>query len=398
MSQPFYVYTETRKNGESYFYYKLQGPDGRWRKRSTGIVDDGTKKARQEAERFVLRLEQSGDLLPTEEQTLAQFAYYFWTWDNSDYLKARLVRDPKAISPEQANRMEMQMQRRIIPEIGHLKLKAITTDVIDDLVSRQLASGLSSQTVVHMLNALRAPLAEARRLRLIPYNPMSEHMRVTVRSRSRGAISPDEAKLLLDPTTITTVWASRDERMCSQFIRPFSPWKHWAINLLGASTGRRINEILAIHAEDIDWAASTIHVHRSIGALQGLKEGTKTGRGSIIPIAPEILSLVQPLLSTEGFIFQGYTPGKWINYQTVTRKLQQALVRIGVSEVQQKERLLGFHSWRHYFNTRARAAGMSDAAVQAITEHRTITMTDRYTHFEAKDLEGVRAVQLAVLG
>lgn len=395
----FTIYTEQPQvaHGRAIFYYKVK-VGAKYQKRSTGIIDDGTETARRKAEAVVAELFKKDRLLPRSRLTLESFAPDFWVWGKCRYIKARVTRDPKAFGMEHADNLRRLYQKQILPVFGKFDLEKITTEMIDDFITSTIDSGVSSQTASHIMQAFRAPLSEAKRLKYIAVNPISDCMPITVRGKRKGAFTPEEAKVLLDQSTVPVVWACRDARFTQWEKHPYDPWQHWALSILGACTGRRVNEIVALKAGDIDWEKSEINFHSSIGRITGLKDGTKTGEGSNIPMDAEILEMIKPILATEGFIFPGKKSGTHINYRTVTKQLHNSLRKIGISEKTCVERSLGYHSWRGFFNTRARAAHLSDPIIQAITEHKTLKMTDHYTHFLADDLKGIRAVQRSNIG
>ena len=61
------------------------------------------------------------------------------------------------------------------------------------------------------------------------------------------------------------------------------------------------------------------------------------------------------------------------------------------------KRNLSFHAWRHFFNTLLRMSNVADSKVQSITGHRSLSMTDHYTHFDTRKFTEVRNVQAELL-
>ena len=54
---------------------------------------------------------------------------------------------------------------------------------------------------------------------------------------------------------------------------------------------------------------------------------------------------------------------------------------------------LGFHSFRHYFNTRLIAMGIDEVKIRSVIGHGSEKMTDHYAHLSAEDLKQIRTVQ-----
>ena len=92
------------------------------------------------------------------------------------------------------------------------------------------------------------------------------------------------------------------------------------------------------------------------------------------------------LFSTDG----GHTP---IYYRAITDNLYRALKSIGINEKDRQERNITFHSWRHFFNSLLRSKGVTDSKLQRLTGHKTLEMTDHYTHFDLSDYGDVLEIQ-----
>jgi integrase len=86
----------------------------------------------------------------------------------------------------------------------------------------------------------------------------------------------------------------------------------------------------------------------------------------------------------------GNTP---IGRKGITDAFSSALCKIGIEKSEQKKRGLTFHSWRHFFNTSLLLADIPDVKVQAMTGHKSLAMTKRYTHLKNDDLNEITAIQ-----
>jgi integrase len=76
----------------------------------------------------------------------------------------------------------------------------------------------------------------------------------------------------------------------------------------------------------------------------------------------------------------------------------EAMRRIGIDDEERESRKLGFHAFRHAFETRARAAGLSREIRAGFTEHRSERVADGYAHPAPEDLMGALPVQRAMIG
>jgi hypothetical protein len=98
-----------------------------------------------------------------------------------------------------------------------------------------------------------------------------------------------------------------------------------------------------------------------------------------------------------GYVFSedgGMTP---VNSERLGRQFERALECIGISRAEKKKRKLTFHSWRHFLNTLLRMSDVADSKVQSVTGHRSLRMTDHYTHFDTRKFAEVRNVQAELL-
>ena len=71
--------------------------------------------------------------------------------------------------------------------------------------------------------------------------------------------------------------------------------------------------------------------------------------------------------------------------------------KIGISYEEYKARGLNVHAWRHFCNTEMQKGGMTIQQVQAVTGHKTVGMTERYTHFNPLEFGEATEIQAALL-
>jgi integrase len=86
-------------------------------------------------------------------------------------------------------------------------------------------------------------------------------------------------------------------------------------------------------------------------------------------------------ISPGSFIFESpdYL-GKPINTNFFREAIAKELTSIGISEAEQKERFLTFHSMRHTFVTLAQLAGIPDVEIRALSGHKDAAVMARYSH------------------
>ena len=83
--------------------------------------------------------------------------------------------------------------------------------------------------------------------------------------------------------------------------------------------------------------------------------------------------------------------------KSLYRHFNYALKRIGINKVERLKRKLSFHVWRHFLNTLLRVSNVADSKVQSVTGHKTMKMTEHYTHFDTRQFTEIRDVQAGLL-
>lgn len=88
-----------------------------------------------------------------------------------------------------------------------------------------------------------------------------------------------------------------------------------------------------------------------------------------------------------GFIFGSIVKREVPNNSTTIGEVfREALVAIGISEEERKERNITMYSSRHFYNTAMVDAGIDKKDIQRTTGHSTDAMNKHYTHETEKGL------------
>jgi integrase len=153
----------------------------------------------------------------------------------------------------------------------------------------------------------------------------------------------------------------------------------------------RIGEILGLRGQDV--FDDYIKVCGQYTRYGFRKPKGKESRE--IPITVLLRRELQELINRNGmgYLFSEDGGNKPIARSMVYREFYQALERIQISDTERRKRNLSFHGWRHFFNTTLRMANVADSKLQRITGHKSIKMTEHYTHFNAREFTEVREVQ-----
>jgi len=265
--------------------------------------------------------------------------------------------------------------------IGHIPLAKLGTQDLDRLYatlrrrgSRPRADGkpapaLSPQSVLHVHRLLHTALGQARKWRLIAYNPASDAKAPTVPFEQARGFTAVEIERLLEiarPDPGTT-----------------------AILALLLITGLRRSELLGLALDAIDLEAGTVSVRRTVTEVRGkavLREIPKSKsawRTLSIPLEVVALLRAQKAKVLElalqwgaeysrepMFLFPGLA-GVPMRPMAVTERLRQLCRRARITGVQP------VHGWRHATASLLIAGGTDVKTTQARLGHSTPTITLR---------------------
>lgn len=310
---------------------------------------------------------------------LGDYLTAFWAADGEYAKKKRLAGEPLAGEYLSINRSAVK--NHILPWLkatgrDKLPLSRVTRDLVEKLVLHLSdKGGLGASRVNGIRRALSVPLSQAAALGLISHNP------------ARGALVLKEPRKvrreLLTPAEVLALFSGT--------------WKdprHYAINLLAATTGMRLGECRGLLREDLRadplpegtyyWIALRNNFQEKDG-LKHLKsdyDSREEGAFEEIPLPTRTGEALAALVARNRwknqFVFWGFRRGTPISKSEVEHEYASALERIGISREEQARRRLGFHAWRHWYNTMTRGR-VPDHVLRRVTRHKTEEMTERYT-------------------
>ena len=263
--------------------------------------------------------------------------------------------------------------------------------------------GLAPATINKDLSAATTALRWAAANEIIPTDPTHGLRGFSGQCKHRGILEPAEVKALF-----STTWEDERARVA---------------DLVAATTGARLGEVLAVQLQDI--GENRLHVRHSYSIKDGLK-CTKTGEEREVPLLPAVRSALlaldaknlaalqeeharlpeadrPPLPGPERFIFAGAKPDRPIDANRILLGFRKALVSMNggtwgsdkkPEEKAAREKILAeysarsidFHSWRHWY-AKTMADRLDSKAVQRATGHKTAAMLEHYAdHVAAEDL------------
>ena len=199
--------------------------------------------------------------------------------------------------------------KRILPELGARKLSAIDRYDLQKLVDRWLTQELSPSTVRNQVMPLRVIFRRALQRGEIAVNPTSGLDLPAVRGKRDRVASPQQAAALIDAL-------------------PVGDRALWATALYA---GLRRGELQALHWEQINLAAGTIHVDRAWDENDRSYIEPKSQAGTRTVPIPAVLrdELLEHKLRSRrdtGLIF-GNNPDTPFVSSTIWRRARKALPR-----------------------------------------------------------------------
>jgi integrase len=329
-------------------------PDGRRLRRSRTF----DRRAQAEAWIATQQLEHSQLTHPVTEDRVAD--YLRW-WLEHEAPKGKPGRAPLAATTLQGYRINVE--RHLIPELGHRKVGQLTVRELDDLASRKLAAGYAPATVNRMRETLRSALSTAVRQDRLIRNVARYGGGVAATRPPVDRFTDHELALLLK--------AARDEH--------FFP-----ILLLLARTGLRPGEACGLRWRDLDLTSmpprlTVVWQLDRWGDLVHPK--TATSRRTI-PLRPEVAAELeawrhrQQQRTTDGsddvhgLVFTTRN-GRPVDQRNITRAFHRARTAAGVDHGSLK-------TFRSTVATQLAEAGLHPSKTQAFLGHAHVTTTLTY--------------------
>ncbi len=255
---------------------------------------------------------------------------------------------------------EQALRLRVLPELGRLRLSAVTARAVQDLIDTWVASGLGASTVRNTLLPLRAIYRRAVGRDEVLVNPTRGLALPAYRGRRERVACPEEATALLAalPIEDRAVWAT------------------------ALYAGLRRGELRALRWGDVDFDHGLIRVERSWDDKTGpIAPKSRAGRRRV-PLAKPLRTLLTEhrLQQSAGadLVF-GRSRGRPLAAEALTQRAKRIWSAHGVSSI-------GLHECRHTYASYMIAAGVNAKSLSSYMGHSSITMTiDRYGHLMPGD-------------
>ena len=371
----FSLYRRKMKNGKAVWYYQCYDDNGvRQCGHSTG------KTTKTEARNYCIQLVKEDRLITKKGRkvpTFGEFARDFWDFQTSEYLSYVKTRRP--ITQSYADSAKKLIERHALGTFKNIPLDKITETHIDNWLVSLSSQGLRAISANVVFAVMKIMLNWAVKKRLIKHNPGSGVKKLAYKTKQREIFSHQEIQKLFGNDG--EIW--KDQLYCKMC-------------KLAACTGMRVSEVIGLRG--CFAFENYITVAGQYSHKYGFTE-TKNHKIRNITIPMAVSRELQKLkeISGDRYLFSkdgGITP---VKYSALNRSFLAAIKKIGIGDDERKRRGLTFHSWRHFFNTSLRLANVADSKVRFVIGHTGESMTEHYTHFDARQFYDIREVQERLL-
>jgi integrase len=265
----------------------------------------------------------------------------------------------------------MHVRCHLVPALGHIKLKALSSAHVQALYRAKLDTGLAPSTVRYTHAVLHRALKQAVRWGLIARNVCEAVDLPKLERAEVYALSPTQVKTLFS--------AARDDRLETLYV-------------MAIHTGLRMGELLGLRWGDVDFEAGKLRVARQLQRVRGggglSFSPTKNSSRRTIKLTDSAVKALKrhharqaeeklklgSLYRDQDLIFAS-TVGTPLEASNITnRSFKPLLGRAGLPEIR-------FHDLRHTAATLLLTRGVHPKLVQELLGHATITQTmDTYSH------------------
>lgn len=327
--KPYTLY----KRGKYYYYRTYNAKGIRTAGKTTGQTSKGA------AQRYCDNLYLLNKLY-TNDITFFEYAAHFYD-DDSLYLTDRL----EPLAKHSVNTLRSNMKYYIMPYFKDYKLEAITYSVLKDFRKSLIEKPLKVGSIVGCMSALKHVLEAAYRDDIIKDNPFNKLEPLQIKYQERDAFTLDEVIDLY--------------KKIGEEFRP--------VTLLMALTGLRISEAIGLTKNDIKEGNGFLYIALTKQKLKKEYKPLKNKKNRDIPIIPEILDLI------------GFDDTRLSAYYRVFNAIKNDYKDAA-------ERLLCFHSLRHFFITNTKSTGIVESKVEYVAGHTLKGISKVYTNYKVEDL------------
>ncbi len=316
-----------------------------------------TYQEAERAKRRMLNERDAGKLVVERDQTFKEYLIY--------WLEAHRV----TIRETTHSMYHTYLMTRVIPALGHVRLKKLTTEMFQSLYQQWEQEPLSPNTIRAIHRIVNKALKDAVTWKKLMYNP-AQHVKL-----------PKEKK--------TKVYMLSDEEIMKllQCAREMHLYPLFRMALL---LGMRIGELSGLKWSDIDFDASTLQVQRTVYYLRDPDTGhhrfyegpPKTEAGERpIHLPKDIVGILRKHREQQDHVRASAPHWKDLDLVFCTRfgnYIASSNIRRWFDELLQKAGIehMKFHALRHNASLILRKLGIDPVVRKEMLGHANLDMTD----------------------
>lgn len=246
---------KARKRGKAVDLYYVVYQVGR-RQKWEAVPEPRTRKHADQLLAQRLQELHTGSYVQLKDSTFEDFKDV-WMWDYAE--------GEGEIRQSTLENYRGYFKNHLVPVFGHRQLSTITTKDIQEFKAAKLGTGLSPQTVKHLIRLLKQMLDHACDWGYLRTNPAAKVKNPKIPRREMDAYSPKEVRRFLEKV----------------------PEKWYALFLCAVVGGLRIGELMAMKWQNLDWKRGQYFVKESWTRPQGGRPGhfsTPKTESSVAPV------------------------------------------------------------------------------------------------------------------
>lgn len=352
------------RNGTEYTYWEARFTTGfdpsTGKQKQRSITGKTQKEVAQKLRELTAEIDQ-GIYHEPNKLTLSQWLD-IWL---RDYLNG--------VKPRTAESYRCQIENYIRPNLGKIKLEALSTPDIQRFYNGMTAKGLAPKTVIITHGVLHKALQQAVAIGYLRFNP------------SDACTLPRSERKELKPL---------DDDAINAFLTAVKGHPHETVFLVTLFTGMRQGEVLGLTWECVDLDNSSLLINKQLQKAMNAEGkrvysiiSTKNSKGRKITLAPTVVELLRrqkatqeawkqaagPAWQESGLVFTNEL-GEHLTHNTVYLEYKKIVRTIGRPDAR-------FHDLRHSYAVAAIKSGDDIKTVQGNLGHATANFTlDVYGH------------------
>jgi integrase/recombinase XerC len=246
-------------------------------------------------------------------------------------------------------------------------LEKVQKNLLRAYFSNLLDEGLTRKSIARKIASLRSFFRYAKRHKIITSNPTLTLISPKLEKRLPHFLDESAIKRLFDSVDLTTPLGRRNAAILELFY----------------STGMRLNELIQLNVDDVDFSEGVVKV---------------TGKGSkqrILPVGRRALQAMRAYLADRQKLVLDVKQGKEQAALFLTQKgdrfYPEAVIRMvksAIGKVSELEKRSP-HVIRHSFATHLLNRGADLRAVKELLGHESLSTTQVYTHVSTEQLKKV---------